>query len=196
MKRPLAVLGAYWVRGALYIIALSVLFYTLQPVVEYAIRLEEEYGSVATLLLVLAVAPTLVGLFGSWILSPLLNNWQTIKGAKPWEDRIVDELTPGKRREFPIVLVPWPNEKFRTPAILANRYMSSCGTTELACVYMPHAPDPTRGGDIRVLPADSVEITDWSLSDLFSSYVTYGATGPKLFSTPPEGDSSPGDTST
>ena len=135
----------------------------------------------AAAVLSIILLPFLFGWLGSRVVNPLLASWDTVRGIRPWAARIVDELTPGAGRGFPVVLVPWPNKEFRSLAILANTYMASDGETEMATVYMPGAPDPTKGGSIRVINIDQLEYTDWTISDVFRTCMTFGATGPQMF---------------
>lgn len=180
-KGRLLVFGAYWIRGALYITITAVLWSALRPAIRYLTNLGDGYELTAAAALSLLLAPVLFGWLGSRVINPAFANWDTVRGIKPWEDRIVDELTPGKARGFPIVLVPWPNQNFRSLAVLANKYMASDGVTEMAVVYMPGAPDPTKGGSVRVINSDQIEYTDWTVRDMFRCFVTYGATGPQMF---------------
>ena len=177
----LMVFGAHWIRGALYIAIVAVLWSALQPVLKYLTDLREGYELTAAAALSIILVPVVFGWVGSRVVNPLLASWDTVRGIRPWEDRIVDELTPGAGRGFPVVLIPWPNKEFRSLGILANSYMASDGVTEMATVYMPGAPDPTKGGSIRVINIDQLEYTDWTISDVFRTCMTFGATGPQMF---------------
>lgn len=178
----MTVLGGYWVRGAIYVLATLLVFYTLRPAFDYVSALEDRIGFILAIALLGVFVPTIAGWIGARFFSPLVSSWKSIKSMQSWEDRIVDELTPGKSRAFPVVIVSWPTLEVRTLALLASRYKSACGTTELACVYIPGAPDPLRGGALRVVSIDSIEMTAWSMSDLFTNCISFGATAPQLFS--------------
>ena len=174
-------IGAYWVRGALYILVALLISYAIQPFVERIAPLTSNVEFIVAITVFIVVAPTVMGWISAKFIVPIINRWRTMKDMQSWEDRLVDELSPGRDRGFPVVLVSWPSEENRTIGLLASRYRSSCGTKELAIVYFPGVPHPSRRGYTRVVSSECIEVTDWSMSDLFKNCISFGSTGRPMF---------------
>jgi uncharacterized membrane protein len=168
-----------WIRGALYIITILVVWYFVKPIVSYLTELTGNQSTIVTFVLFVAFGPLVAGWLGSRVVNPLFKNWQNVKRASRWEDRLVRELAPDDDRGFPVVLVPWPSEEVKTFALLSDTYQSPDGEGQLASVYIPGTPDPS-SGVMRVVLADKLVFTDWAMRDLLQYQWSFGATGPKL----------------
>jgi len=178
-NRFLLLLSMHWIRGALYIAAILVAWYFVKPIIPALMELTGNRNAAITFILFAVFGPLIVGWFAAKVVNPLLRNSRNIKGVAKWEDRIVRELAPDSERAFPVVLVPWPSETVKTMALLVDTYPSADGQGQLASVYLPGTPDPTKG-NLRVVATDKLVYTGWALSDLLHYHFSFGATGPDL----------------
>ena len=178
-NRFLLSLSMHWIRGLLYIIVILMVWYFVRPIIPTLMDLTGNRNAVLTFVLFVAFGPLIVGWLGVRVVNPLFRNWDHIKGVSRWEERVVQELAPDSSRGFPVVLVPWPSDVVRTFALLSDTYQSPDGEGQLASVYIPGTPDPSRGF-LRVVPADKLVYTDWAVRNLLEYHWSFGATGPQL----------------
>lgn len=167
----------YWIRGALYIGGVLVLWFFVKPIIPALMEITGNRNAVITFLTFTLLGPPIAGWFAAKVISPLLSKSRSVQGIARLEDRIVRELAPDSSRAFPVVLVPWPSEAVRSVAVMTDTYPSADGTEELASIYIPGTPDPTKGS-LRVVVKDKLVFTDWNLSDLLNYHFSFGATGP------------------
>lgn len=172
-------LSMHWIRGALYVAAILVAWYFIKPIIPALMELSGNRNAVITFTLFAIFGPLGVGWFAAKVVNPLLKSSRNTQNFVNWEDRIVRELAPDSERAFPIVLVPWPSETVKTIALLVDTYSSPDGDGQLASVYLPNTPDPTRGS-LRIIATDKLVYTDWALSDLLQYHFSFGATSPEL----------------
>ncbi|MFW2405291.1 MAG: hypothetical protein ACN4GT_11040 [Gammaproteobacteria bacterium] len=182
-KQFLVSLSAHWIRGALYIIAILVAWYFLQPIIPAVMKLTGNRSAIVAFVLFAAFGPLVIGWLGATVVSPVVRKLFHIGGTGKWEERMVRELAPDSQRGFPVVLVPWPSATVRTFALLTDTYEQSEAGGALASVFIPGTPDPS-SGFLRVVPVDELVYTAWGMKDLLRYHATYGATGPKLFADP------------
>ena len=64
-----------------------------------------------------------------------------------------------------MALVNWPNAENRALGLVVAELEEPETGRELATVFLPNTPDPTKGA-IRVVGAEGLQPTDWDLSDL------------------------------
>lgn len=105
------------------------------------------------------------------------------------QERLGAELTPGGRQGYPVVVVGWPNDKVRTLGVVTATFRDGRTDREMAAVFLPGTPDPTKGL-MRVVAADDLERTDWSLNDLVGYHVTFGSASPSELTELHEDDAS------
>lgn len=173
-------LSVHWIRGSLYIVAILVVWYFVNPLMSSLMDLTGGRNAMISFALFVAFGPLVAGWLGSSVLTPLFRNWDNVKGVTKWEDRMVRELAPDDSRSFPVVLVPWPSKEVKTLAVLTDTYQSADGETQLASVYLPGTPNAGRGF-LRVVPVDQLVYTDWAMRDLLQYHWSFGASGPQLF---------------
>ena len=169
----------HWIRGALYVVAILVAWYFVEPIIPALMGLTGNRNAFITFVLFTVFGPLVVGWFAARVVNPLLKSSRNTQSVVKWEDRIVRELAPDSERAFPVVLIPWPSATVKTIALLVDTYPSPDGEGELASVYLPFTPDPTKGR-LRVVATESIVYTDWALSDLLKYHFSFGATGPAL----------------
>jgi hypothetical protein len=92
------------------------------------------------------------------------------------EDRLATELRPDEVHGFRIALVNFPTESNRTLGVVPDTHEEPGTGRELASVYLPGTPDPTKGS-LRVVAAEDLVFVDWSLKDLIRYYATFGSAG-------------------
>lgn len=175
----LIAIGMYWVRGALYVSALLVVWYFVDPVIPQLMELTGSGSALVTFSLLVLVGPLILGWLAARIFNPLVGMLLNRRDIATLEDRLVTELAPGSSRGFPVVLAMFPTERVKAMGVVTSTFPSPSGSGNLATVYFPNTPDPT-GGALRVLAEETLEYTDWTLRDLLRYQYSYGATGQDL----------------
>jgi len=78
-----------------------------------------------------------------------------------------------------VALVNWPSAQTRSLGLIVADLNDPGTGQELAAVYLPGTPDPTKGS-IRIMSSDIFQLTDWDLSDLTRFHITFGSASPDL----------------
>lgn len=76
-------------------------------------------------------------------------------------------------------MVNSPNKENRSLGLIVAELQEPETGRELAAVFLPNTPDPTKGA-IREVGAADLQPTDWDLSDLARFHVTFGSAAPDL----------------
>lgn len=170
--------GEHWIRGALAVMVALAVWYFLSNALPDLKDGFANSGSAVTFVVGLIVVPMLVGWFGHRVLNPLVRKWESAGGWLRWEERLVTELAADEQRGFLVVLVPFPSQEIRTLGLVTNTFPGPNGEGELATVFLPHlAPKPGTGA-LRIVPAASLEPTNWRFKDLIQFHVSYGSSSP------------------
>lgn len=169
-----------WVHGALYIVAILVLWYFIHPAVSWLMDITGNRNAFIASAAFIVIGPLICGWLDLKLVRPLFRKWGKLKDITQWEDRVVQELSPDEERRFPVVLVPWPSEQVKTLGVLSRIHESRDAGEKLASVYLPGSPDPS-SGFLRVVPVDQLVYTDWAVKDLLRHQGTFGTAGPELF---------------
>lgn len=172
--RLILALTAYWIRGALYILVIAIVWTFVDPVVDALEGVPVGKYTWIALIGLLFIGPVAAGWIGSKLIKPVMRDWS----GTTWEDKLVTELSPGEKRGFRVVLVPWPSP-LMTVGIVSDLYDSPDGQGQLASVYFPNTPDPTRG-TLRVMKEEILVYTDWTMKDLMRYHMSFGSTAPDL----------------
>ena len=189
-RRRLLTLSMYWIRGVLYGILVLAGWYMFRPVLPFLKELAGDRNALVTVLPVVVLGPFVVGWLGANLLNVVLAQRNVLTGMKRWEDKIVEELAPDSTHALPVVLAPFPSAEVRSLAILTDTYKSAAHPGGLASVYIPRTPR-ARTGALRVVPADQLIPTEWTLQDFVQYHWSYGSGGPELFTAeqePHDGD--------
>ena len=95
------------------------------------------------------------------------------------ETKLATELRSDEKRGYRVALVNWPAADARTLGLVVGDMSDPESGRELAAVYLPGTPDPTKGA-IRIIAKEDLQMTDWGLSDLSRFHVTFGSASPDL----------------
>lgn len=177
-----------YLRGCLVIVVLLLVAkaageaYT--RVAEWLEPLSEASGSsapsVALVLAILILGPWAVGRLGQlFVTGKLFRKQRGARAYQRMEQRLSTELKADRHRGYRVALVNWPNPNTRTLGLLVADFSEPETGRELAAVYLPGTPDPTKGA-MRVVVAEDLTLTDWDLSDLTRFHITFGSAAPDL----------------
>lgn len=179
-RQRLLTLSMHWIRGVLYGILILAGWYILRPVFPFLKELAGDRNALVWVLPVVVLGPFVIGWLGANLINVVLAQRNMLTGMKRWEDKIVEELAPDSTHTLPVVLAPFPSAAVRSLAVLTDTYKSSAHPGGLASVYIAGTPHP-RAGALRVLPADQLIPTEWTLQDFLQYHLSYGSAGPELF---------------
>jgi uncharacterized membrane protein len=133
---------------------------------------------VAGVVVVLLIVPWIVSL----LVELIRQRFRKRRGTRAYEQmerRLTRELRPDRSRGFRIAMVNWPNANVRTLAVVTATFHEPETERELASVFLPGTPDPTRGA-LRTVAVDDLTLTTWTLNDLIRYHVTFGSAAPDL----------------
>ncbi len=169
-----------WTRIYLHGFIALVAFAVLATLVSRLVPLFDFTGNRTTAIVVSLIAilagPPVIGSVILYIIFPLIGKRDAWRGLLFWDDRLLKELSRA-RGTAQIVLIDWPSKEVRSMGVMTSTFRSRETGEELAAVYVPTAPQ-TRLGYIRVVPVDSVEMTDWTLKQWQTYQLTFGASCP------------------
>ena len=202
LRGPLIALARHYTRGLLAVILVAFVARLASAIwpTETA-RLVWAWLSGGADRWVLAIAGVLlllplIGLMSRVVVHPILGRWSGWRGFVAFQDSLATELAPDASRGYTIVLVDWPSEEIGTLAVLTSAIASPDADGQRVAVFIPGAPNPTRGF-IRMVSPAAIHATDWTLRDFWSFQLSYGTAVPLpasvdgLFAGPtPAGDGS------
>lgn len=177
LKRYLLRATTRWIRGAVNIIGLLVIWFLLSSALPALGDGFADEKAVAQFLLLLVIVPTLLGWISERFLNPLFLRWESGGGWVRWEDRVVEELALDEKRGFEVVLIPFPTAEVRTLGLVTSTFPDPKGNGELATVFLPSTPKPMSGW-LRIVPTSSLEPTDWKLAQLVHYHASFGSSTP------------------
>ena len=171
------------------LIAIAVVVILTRQIVENSVRvaswfgdpLERPPGAWAILLggAALLFIPWAIGLL-TGVLIPRFRRDRGVQALMRWERNLTKELTPGESTGYRVALINFPNKDVRSIVVVASTFLDPESGRELAAVYHPHSPNPTRGGWLRVVPSEDLTMTDWSLPDLINYQLSFGSAVPPV----------------
>ncbi|MCL7974796.1 MAG: DUF502 domain-containing protein [marine benthic group bacterium] len=176
-KRYLLRATTRWVRGAVNIVGLLVIWFLLSSALPALGDGFADAKAVARFLLLLVFVPTLLGWISERFLNPLFLRWESGGGMVRWEDRVVEEFALDENRGFEVVLVPFPSAEVRTLGLVTSTFPDPNGNGELATVFLPKTPKPM-SGSLRIVSASNLEPTDLKLAQLVHYHASYGSNSP------------------
>ena len=167
----------------LYLIgrAISEAYTKVDQAIEPVFRsLESAIPNKILVISILILGPWAVGRITELFLTGRL--FQRQRGMRAFlrmEKRLTTELSIDDRRGYRVALVNWPSAENRSLGLVVAELNEPETGRELAAVYLPNTPDPTKGA-IRVVGAADLQPIDWDLSDLARFHVTFGSAAPDL----------------
>lgn len=134
--------------------------------------------NVVLAVLVLLVVPWAIGRFTE-LIPRFFRKSRGQKAFEQMERRLTTELKPDEQRGYRIGLMDDPNPKLRSLAVVGASLREPGTGRELASIYLPGTPDPTRGR-LRTVAYDDLTMTSWTLQDLAAYHLTLGSACPDL----------------
>lgn len=130
--------------------------------------------------LIMIFVPWAIGKLGELFMTgKLFRKQRGVRAYQRMEQRLSTELKADRHRGYRVALVNWPNPNTRTIGLVVADFSEPETGRELAAVYLPNTPDPTKGA-MRVVAAEDLTMTDWDLSDLTRFHLTFGSAAPDL----------------
>ena len=126
-----------------------------------------------------AVALVIIPLVAGVVANILLRFFQGRRNAQAilrLQEKLYSEVEPGATPADRVALLDWPNPDVKTLVMVTGTFKSRSGQ-ELAAVYLPGTPDPSKGS-IKVVPIDGITIIDWTLGDVLDFHYTFGSVSP------------------
>jgi hypothetical protein len=123
----------------------------------------------------LVLVPWVLG-HSSEIALRLLRGHRGWRAVERMEKRLATELRPDKEQGFRIALIDYPSSSTRTLAVVTETYLEPETDRQLASVYLPGTPDPTKGW-LRIVAVEDLVFVDWTLRHLIRYHATFGSAG-------------------
>ncbi len=178
IRRPLATWVRIYLHGIIASALLALLMFLVLRISETLDFIDDPVLAAGITLAILAVFPPVVGCFLLFVVFPMLNKHQALRGILAWDDRLLNEVSQAKEKAE-IVIINWPSEDTRTMGVMTSRFIDGSGEP-VAAVYVPTAPQ-TRLGYIRIVAIKDVEFTNWTLRQWQVYQLTFGALSPQTF---------------
>ena len=124
----------------------------------------------------LLVIPVGMGMLAKFLLRALRGR-QDVQALETMQNKLYTELAPGDSRGFPVALVNYPRAELRSIGVITATFKEAQGDRDLAAIYLPGCPDPTKG-QLRIVAVEDPTFTGWSLEDLTDFHVTFGSISP------------------
>jgi len=171
-------LGWLFIAGFALLIELvgPSLFQNLSTMVGFIAPTATLFGKIVLSLLLLLIVPLAAGWLGG-ILLKFMDGRRNVQALRTMQEKLFAEVKEGSSREFPVVLANTPNANVRSLAVVTSRFKEASGDRELAAVYLPGTPDPTRG-TLRIIAVEELTFTEWSVENLTDFHVTFGSLSP------------------
>ena len=148
----------------------------LEPLSRWASSAQSRFLAIS----ILVVVPWAVGKFSELLVTgSLVRTQRGLRAYQTMERRLSTEFKADRHHGYRVALVNSPSTDNRTLGLIVADFSEPETGRELVAVFLPNTPDPT-GGNIRVVAAEEVQMTDWDLSDLARFHVTFGSAAPDL----------------
>ncbi len=109
----------------------------------------------------------------------LFQRQRGLRAYQQMERRLTTELKADSHHGYRVALVNFPNADNRSLGLIVAELEEPGTGRELAAVFLPKTPDPSKGS-IQVVAIEDLQLTDWDLSDLFRFHITFGSACPDL----------------
>lgn len=172
----LLILALYFVAKAIGT-AYSRLEASLEPLFE---SIGSAVPNMFVAIVILILGPWFLGkLLELFLAGRLFRRQRSVRALLRMEKRLSTELRVDDQHGYRVVLVDWPSAEIRSLGLIVADFSEPDSGRELAAVYLPGTPDPTKGA-MRVVATEELTMTDWDLSDLTRFHVTFGSAAPDL----------------
>ena len=131
---------------------------------------------IALAVLALMVVPVAAGMVAQFLLR-YLQGRRSSNALLQMQEKLFAEIEPGEKRGYQVALLAWPNPQVRTLGLVTATFEESATGRQLAAVYLPGTPDPTKGS-IKVVALDDLTLIGWTLDDVTSFHLTFGSVSP------------------
>jgi uncharacterized membrane protein len=145
-------------------------------------------ASVGTAVAILTFVPWALGLVMERLLVVrLFQRQRGVQAFRQLEQRLSAEFHPDDVHAYRVALIGWPSATVRSLGVVTATFREPETDRELAAVYLPGTPDPSKGW-LRVLAVDDLVFTDWTLRDIGRFHVTFGSACPDSSSSDEPGE--------
>ncbi|MGB5162352.1 MAG: hypothetical protein WBO53_18830 [Thermoanaerobaculia bacterium] len=131
---------------------------------------------IALVVVALIVVPMAAGIVAQFLLG-YLKGRNGSNALLQMQEKLFAEIEPGDERGYQVALLAWPNPQVRTLALVTTTFEESATGRQLAAVYLPGTPDPTKGS-IKVVALDDLTLIGWTLDNVTSFHLTFGSVSP------------------
>ena len=174
-----------YLRGWLVIAALAVLAKLVAGVSSEAEKWLEPYlesslsttWKIALAVVILLIVPWTLGKLME-VPSRLLRSSRGMHMFRQMEKRLSIEFRPDDARGYQVALIDFPSRAVRSLGLVNSTFREPQTGRELAAVYLPGTPDPTKG-TIHVVAAADVVLTGWTFREIAEFHVTFGTAVPE-----------------
>jgi len=174
-----------YLRGWLVIAALAVLAKLVAGVSSEAEKWLEPYlesslsttWTIVLAVLILLIVPWTLGKLTE-VPSRLLRNSRGMHMFRQMEKRLSIEFRPDDARGYQVALINFPSIAVRSLGLVNSTFREPETGRELAAVYLPGTPDPTKGS-IHVVAAADLVLTGWTFREIAEFHVTFGTAVPE-----------------
>jgi len=137
-------------------------------------------ASLGTRIVLLGLALVFVPLgagFGSNLLMRMFRGRRDVQAVLQFQEKLFSTVEPGVAPAYKVVLLDYPNPGVKTLGLITGTFKSVTSGQELASVFMPGTPDPSKG-TIKIIPLEDVMVTEWTLEDIRDFHRTFGSVSP------------------
>lgn len=142
--------------------------------------LESSLSTISTFVLavvILLIVPWTLGKLTE-IPSRLFQRGRGMHMFRQMEERLSIEFRPDDARGYQVALINFPSLEVRSLGLVNSTFREPETGRELAAVYLPGTPDPTKGA-IHVVAAADLALTGWTFREIAEFHVTFGTAVPE-----------------
>ncbi len=132
---------------------------------------------IALAVAILLIVPWTLGKLTE-IPSRLLRSSRGMRMFRQMEKRLSIEFRPDDARGYQVALIDFPNKEVRSLGLVSSTFREPETGRELAVVYFPGTPDPTKGA-IHVVAAANLVSMGWTFREIAEFHVSFGTAVPE-----------------
>ena len=150
--------------------AISEAFSRVEKVVEPVFRsFESAVPNTIVAVTILILGPWALGrLTELFLAGRLFRRQRGLRAFQRMEERLTTELRADEHHGYRVVLVNWPSSENRTLGLIVADFTEPDTGHELAAVFIPNTPDPTKGS-IRVV-SSGISYTPTGISRIWRGF--------------------------
>ncbi len=152
------------------------LFEQLDWLVQWLVPSGSLAWKIAVGVILLIAVPLAAGTFAQFLME-FFHGRRNVDALMQMQQKLFAELEPGDQG-YRVALVDTPNASVRSLAVVTGTFEESETGRELAAIFLPNTPDPTKGS-MRVVPVEDLSFTGWTVDDLTTFHLTFGSVSPR-----------------